>query len=163
VMLSVKLSEPVYCYVLCYGADGTEQLLWPCDEQGEARPEVTPPQLAKLPQLPLGGNDYRLDEEPAGGLQVFAVAASRQPLATYNEWCRQRRKPITWKRQIGFTGVWQADANGTYPVVKGQSERSVKPVVGVPPLSRLCQELKSGGVEAVEAIAFSVTPKNAKK
>jgi hypothetical protein len=83
-------------------------------------------------------------------------------LPAYGEWCRERRKPVTWKRQTGFDGVWQADVNGTYPVVQGHADRNVQPAVGVPPLARLCQELQSGGVEAAEAIAFPVGAKGEK-
>jgi serine/threonine protein kinase len=160
VVLSIKQDEPLYCYVLGYAADGEEQLLWPCDGQSAGTPDVAPPRVSEIPRLPVGDKQFRLDEEPEGGLQVYVLAASRAALPAYAEWRRKLRKPVTWKRQTGFTGVWQANGVGTHRVVKGQAqERSVQPAVGVPPLGRLCQELKSGGVEAVEAIAFPVVGK----
>jgi serine/threonine protein kinase len=163
VVLSIPLAEPVYCYVLGFAANGAEQLLWHSDSQGKDMSQVPPPQVGGLLRLPLGGKQFRLDEEPAGGLQVYVIAAARQPLPAYERWRRQLRTPVTWKRQTGFNGVWQADENGTYPMIKGQTKRSVKPPVGVPPLAQLCQELKSGGVEAVEAIAFPVAARREKE
>jgi serine/threonine protein kinase len=162
VRLMIKLDAPLYCYVLAYRADGKEELLWPCDGSDEkcpGLPNVAPLQVSEIPRLPLGGKEYCLDEEPRGGLQVYVLAASRRPLPSYADWVKQRR-PVGWQRQVGITGVWRADAAGTYAAVNGQpDERTVKPALGMPPLERLCQELQSGGVEAVEAIAFPVAAK----
>jgi hypothetical protein len=57
--------------------------------------------------------------------------------------------------------VWEADAGGTCEVVKGlgADRGSLREAAGVPPLSALCRGLRGGGVEAVEAIAFPVLPK----
>jgi hypothetical protein len=57
--------------------------------------------------------------------------------------------------------VWEADAKGTYEVVSGlgADRVSIREAAGMPPLSALCRSLLAGGVEAVEAIAFPVLPK----
>jgi serine/threonine protein kinase len=156
VTVRVKLSAPGYFYLLAFNADGKEQLLWPADEENRPLPAAAPPKLREL-LFPQGGERITLNDEPRGGLQVFVVLASRRPLPSYAEWVRQRGR-VGWARRKPGEGVWQADDRGVYEVTPGEgADRSgIKPPAGAPPLKGLCKRLRVGGVEVVEAIAFSV-------
>jgi hypothetical protein len=160
--LAVVLSEPAYFYVIAFVANGEEKLLWPADEDNVPQPARGPPKLARL-RFPGGDDRLTLDDSPKGGLEVYAVAASRQPLPAYAQWRRERS--VTWRPQPAGKVVWQADPEGTYMALAGlKGDRaSVKEAVGVPPLSRLSRSLLGGGVETVEVIAFPVLPEEKRR
>jgi serine/threonine protein kinase len=153
--LTVVLSESAYFYVIGFAANGKENLLWPADKNNEAQPNRAPPRLDRL-RFPRGDDRLTLDDSPKGGLEVYAVAASRQPLPPYAEWRPERH--VTWRALPAVSGVWQVDATeDDEPLVWQSTERgSVKKAVGAPPLGRLCRSLRGGGVEVVEVIAFPV-------
>ena len=159
VTLTVELSDEACFYVIGFNFDGKEQLLWPLDKQGEPSELVAPPRLQRL-RYPPGETGITLDDPAPGGLQVYAVAASRQPLPSYAKWKEQRKK-VSWKSLPAGKMVWEADCTGTYAMVLGQltDRGSIKERAGVPPLSGLCRGLRVGGVEVVEAIAFPVLAK----
>ena len=162
VTLTVELSGEAYFYLIAFNFDGKEQLLWPVDEQGQPSKQVAPPRRQRL-HYPAGGKRIYLDDPAKSGLQVYAVAASRQPLPPYAEW-RGQRKGVSWKALSAGKTVWEADSTATYAVVPGlgADRGSIKEATGVPPLTGLCRGLRGGGVEVVEAIAFPVLAKEDK-
>ncbi len=89
VTLSVELSEPGYCYMIAFNFDGREDLIWPVDKQGKSSKAVPPP-LLKQVRYPAGENRLSLDNNDKGGLQVYVVVASAQPLPAFAEW---RKRP----------------------------------------------------------------------
>jgi serine/threonine protein kinase len=159
VTLTVELSAPAYCYVIGFNFDGKEQLLWPMDDKGEPTDQMAPPQVKHL-HLPPGQKRLYLDDPAKSGLQAYVVAASNQPLPPYARW-RAERKGVAWKPLPPGKAVWQADDAAAYAVLPGlgADRGTIKEAPGVPPLAGLCRALKGGGVEAVEAIAFPVLPK----
>jgi hypothetical protein len=159
VTLRVDLSEPGYCYVIGFTFEGKEQLLWPMDDEGVPSDSLAPPRSKEL-HLPPGEKRLYLDDDAKSGLQMYVVAASSRELPPYAEW-RRERKGVAWKQLPAGKTVWEADAKGTYEVVKGlgADRGSIREAAGMPPLSSLCRSLLSGRVEAVEAIAFPVLPK----
>jgi hypothetical protein len=159
VRLEVELAEPAYAYLLTFNADGSEQLLWPVDAEEQPSKGVRPPRRRRLEFPTLAGKLFRLRDDQAGGVQVFAVLASRGPLPAYGEW-RKARGPLPWKKQK-VEGVWVADARGTYPCGKGSAvdRGTVEDWPGMPPLTPVCRALRAGGVEQVEALAFPVAAK----
>jgi hypothetical protein len=164
ITVTVELSKPGYCYLIGFNFNGEEQLLWPADEKGEAAPGQKPAKVARL-RYPPGNIKLALEEkdDEVGGLQVYAVVASRRPLPAYQEW-RNSRGTVAWRKFQEFKGVWQADPLGAYPVKAGQADRGRlwKDASG-PPLAELCQALRVGGVTAVEAVAFPVRAKEGKR
>jgi hypothetical protein len=159
VTVTVELSEPGYFYLIGFTFDGKEQLLWPADADGQAAPDVAPPLTQRL-RHPPGDLRVYLDDNERGGLQVFVVAASRRPLPSYRAW-REGRGDVGWQALPAGKTVWEADAQGAYPLRLGVpvDRSSVKELAGVPPLARLCRALTVGGVEVVEAVAFPVLVK----
>lgn len=159
VTLTVELSAPAYCFVIGFNFDGIEQLLWPLDAEGKPSDQVAPPRVDRL-HLPLGAHRLYLDDPAKSGLQAYVVAASSRPLPPYSGW-RAERQGVVWKPLPPGKTAWQADAAAAYAVVPGlgADRGSIKESPGVPPLAGLCRALKSGGVDAVEAIAFPVLPK----
>lgn len=108
-----------------------------------------------------------LDDEAKSGLQAYVVAASSKPLPPYVEW-RKTRTGVSWKALPPGKTVWEADSDELYQVNQLQADRNaarfrIEEVPGVPPLMSLCRSLKDGGVEAVEAIAFPVFPKEGER
>jgi serine/threonine protein kinase len=159
VTLSVEFSRPACFYLVAFNANGKEQLLWPADDNNRPLPATRPAQLSRL-RFPLGGKRFTLNDEPNGGVQVFAVLASRRPLPGYAEWARQRG-PVAWGRHKPIEEVWLANeeevreaAPGEKPLDRDRFERPL----GAPPLERLCAALRVGEVEVVEAVAFGVLP-----
>jgi serine/threonine protein kinase len=159
VTIRVELSAPGYLYLLAFNADGKEQLLWPADERSRPLPGVAPEKVAGL-LFPLAGKRFTLNDEPRGGLQVFAALASRRPLPAYEEW-KARRGEVAWRKRQPGPGVWQANEKGVYEAAPegGATRGGVEAPWGAPPLAELCRGLLVGGVEAVEAVAFAVRKK----
>jgi serine/threonine protein kinase len=163
VTLTVELSVPGYFYLIGFNFDGREQLLWPVDENGDPSDRIAPPKRERL-RYPSGERRLYLDDEARSGLQAYVVAASSRPLPPYGEWKRGRGE-ASWRALPAGKTVWEADARGTYEVVKGlgADRGSIREAPGVPPLSGLCRGLRGGGVETVEAKGFPVLPKEGKR
>jgi hypothetical protein len=157
VTIDVELSSPAHFYLLAFNANGKEQLLWPAGDRSKALPGKPPEKLRRL-HFPLKGQRFTLDDEPKGGLQVFAVLASRRPLPANSEWKEQRRR-VVWVRQEPGEGVWQADHQAAWTMAPGVPRGKIERPAGAPPLEGLCWRLRSAGVEVVEAVAFGVLPK----
>jgi hypothetical protein len=163
VTLEVKLSAPAYCYILAFNFHGSEEVLWPVDEKGSPSARLAPPQAERV-HFPLSGRLYlELEKEKEGarsGLQAYAAAASPRPLPPFGQW-RKGRSGADWKSLPAGQTVWEADAKGAYAYVLGVgADRAVlRQGPGTPPLAALCQALFGDGVEAVEAVAFPVLPK----
>ncbi len=162
VILKVVLSEPGYFYLIGFNFNGKEQLIWPANASGEGDEGTAPPRVERLHFPPNSANRlYLVEDDAKSGLQAYAVAASRQPLPAYREW-RKGRDGVSWKALPAGKVVWQADPDWVSAVVPGKGlgrggqRGKVKGAKGVPPLQELCQALRGGGVEVVEAIAFGV-------
>jgi hypothetical protein len=165
VWLEVEFSEPAYAYLLACNAAGQEEQLWPADAQNKRDPAQEPPLVRRIRypdgRGPEGGPLLmRLDDEPRGGLQAFAVVLSRRPLPCFAEW-QKARGPLPWRRESGWQNVWQADEEGVFPVQQGQGVlRGGVAAPRVPPLLPLCESLRQGAdVEWVEVLAVPVLPK----
>jgi hypothetical protein len=162
VRLFATLSEPGYAYLVALNTDGREQLLWPVNDREAPDEEVVPTRQKQLAFPVQQSNLFYLDDDVSGGLQVFGVLASREPLSSYAEWKRERGA-IAWPRQPARAGVWIADLKGIYRRTKGQPEdrgtAGQRP--GMPPLMKLAQSLQVAGVEQVELLAFPVKAKEA--
>jgi hypothetical protein len=161
VTVDVELSEPGHAYLLDLNAAGKKQLLWPVSSAGKPDETVAPPRQESFryparKAAPGKAVVFRLDDEPAGGLQAFAVVASRAPLPAYREW-RQRHR-AAWRR-LTAEGVWCADRTGTHPVLQGKVELRGREeeVAGMPPLEEVVRSL--GEAEAVTVWAFPVGKK----
>ncbi len=155
VIIRAELSAPAYAILIAFNADGSEQQLWP--PPGEAGGPV---ERIKFPDGvgPKGGPlVLYLNDEPRGGLQAFAVVASRKPLPPYEEW-KKARGPVKWSRLTGHLIPYAADTDGVAPILEGRRvERSQVGELGQgPDLLPLCRALKSGGVEAVAVKAVPV-------
>jgi hypothetical protein len=162
VTVDVELSEPGHAYLLALNADGREQLLWPVNAAGKPDRTVAPPrrQSFRYPARKAARGKafvFRLDDEPEGGLQAFAVVASRRPLPAYEERKKQHGK-AAWRR-LRAEGVWCADRTGTHPVLGGKVELRGREeeVAGMPPLEEVVKSLGRG--EAVMVWAFPVGKK----
>jgi hypothetical protein len=163
VRLEAELSSPGYTYLVAFNANGKEQLLWPVNEREEDGDEsAVPPRLRQFAFPPRPSGLFYLDDDASGGLQVFAVLASSQPLPSYAEWKRQR-EALPWRKQPARPGVWIADLKWTYPRTKGRPEDrgTVADRPGMPPLTPLARALQRGGVEQVEMLSFPVNAKEA--
>jgi hypothetical protein len=169
VRLEVELSGPAHAYLIAFHPNGTEQLLWPVNADKKADPTVVPPRADRLKYPARRGANgepvlFRLDDEPRGGLQAFAVVLARAPLPSFAEW-REARGPAPWRREEGWKGLWLADAEGVYPVLPGRGAvRGTEVELSVPPLRRLCQALRRGAaVDGVEVLAVPVGAKEGQR
>jgi serine/threonine protein kinase len=160
VKIEAELTAPAYAYLLAFNADGKEQLLWPVGAEQTPDENVAPPLQDKLQCPARPGKQFALDDDELGGLQVFVVVVSSEPLPYYAEW-KKARGPAAWKKLPPGQGVWSSDGAGVYPVIAGQVERgSERDPPGAPPLGELCRSLQQGArVVAVEALAFPVQAK----
>ncbi len=162
VVIQAELSAEAHCFLIACNTDGKPQLLWPCDEKGRGDPLPPPPHLTRLRYPPAKGG-LTLDDDPRGGVQAFLVVASAQPLPSYHEWMGQRG-PVPWERLPPAPGVWRSDG-GTLDAMELGGIRlrgRVVPLEGQPPLLRLCGWAKGPGIDAVEALAFPVYPREGK-
>jgi tRNA A-37 threonylcarbamoyl transferase component Bud32 len=170
VAVDVKLSRPAYLYLVAFNADGEEQLLWPTNAFGSKGGDpLTIPPLVKYLRFPTinpqTGNlrGLTLDDEKAGGLQAIALLTSAVALPPYADYQAARGK-VNWKKHPGGKGVWLADTEGVHPVRAGAGVvrgEAVKPP-DAPPLVEFARQLKAGGVELVEVLAFPVQAKEGK-
>jgi hypothetical protein len=151
--LEVELPEPAWAYLIAFNADGSEELLWPVDRgSGLASRTVAPEKVSRFAYSSSKGDYFRLGHDSAGGLQAFAVVASRQPLPAFDQWASGRGQAV-WRGQQRFTGAWSADLKGLY--ARGQGAEP-------PPLRELVQWLHVGGVAGIEVCAFPVAAKKGK-
>jgi serine/threonine protein kinase len=162
VRLEADLSAPAYAYLLAFNANGSEQLLLPENDRQRPDDRVGPLRRRHLTFPTRGGKLLYLDDEERGGLQVFAVVASRRPLPPFAAW-KKRQGDLGWRKQKPGLRVWVADLKGVYPRSKGVPLKrgTVEDWPGAPPLTRLAQALRVGGVEQVEMLAFPVQAKEA--
>jgi hypothetical protein len=99
-------------------------------------------------------------------LQASVAVVAREPLPAYYKG-RAGRGPVAWQKRAGGKGVGLADAAGVHEgragvrIVRGQ----VKALQGTGEtavqkrLRRVVRDLRQGGVETVEVLAFPVRAK----
>ncbi len=155
VRLHVELGRPAPLYLLEFDAAGHEKLLWP---EKETEP---PPARARLNYPVEEDNGWTLDDEPRGGLQVFAVVIGEGPLPAYVRW-KARRPALSWER-IAVSGreevVWRGNGRSLadyFPANRGKKED----LGAQGTLSRLARALRQApGVAEVSLVAFPVWPR----
>jgi hypothetical protein len=162
VTVDVRQSAVASSYLLALNPDGKVQLLWPVNEAGKPDESVAPPRQQAFRYPARQGEKgkavlFRLNDEPAGGLQAFAVVASRSELPAYQEWTRKHGK-VLWRR-LPAEGVWCTDRTGVHAVLAGEIRLrgSEEEVAGLPPLQEVVASL--GPAEAVTVWAFPVGKK----
>jgi serine/threonine protein kinase/CHAT domain-containing protein/Tfp pilus assembly protein PilF len=159
VRVYARLSAPAYCYLIAFNPDGTEQLCHPAweGERPEAARAMRPEPVTEVRFFPNDKDVFALD---SGGLQVFVLVTSTQPLPPYAEW-RSGIAKIPWK-VVSHGGQWRWQFDGRdftrLPLERGKrAEREAEPQV----LSDLCAFFRERPeFEAVQAIAFPVTNKD---
>ena len=171
VRIEADFNEPLYAYLIEFNAKGEEQLLLPAtvrrqyQPDEEARPQPMQSLVFPHPERKKykKGNKppvWTLDDEPRGGTQAFVVVASRKPWPSYAEWKRMRGE-VKWARDPKCIGVWGYGEGKLFTILGGKrQDRGHEGVEqGVPALEALCGSLMKGDVEAVNAVAFQVKPK----
>jgi hypothetical protein len=170
VRMDVKLSRPGYLYLVAFNADGKEQLLWPAGVSPPhgGDPWTIPPLMKYLhfpPNNPRTGNmmGLTLNDEKAGGLQAIALMVSAAPLPPYADYQAARGR-VKWEKQKQTKGVWLADTESVYQARRGVGIVRGKPVnrSDTAHLLRFARQLKAGGVELVEVLAFPVLAQQSK-
>jgi tRNA A-37 threonylcarbamoyl transferase component Bud32 len=153
VRVRVRLNEPAFCYLIAFNPDGREQLCWAKDAAGKG---VPPPQLVTF-NYPLAPNKYFALSDGVG-LQVFVLLASREPLPPYEQW-NAKVGAAPWRAAIPADGLWRFDGHDFVGGPRGvEVERPLKQLPKA--LEDLCHFLKDRpGVDAIEAVAFPVKPK----
>lgn len=166
VRIEAEFSAPAYAYLLAFNPDGRPpQVLWPLNASQEPDASVAPPCVEgfRYPDRrgSNGGNVlFRLNDEPRGGLQAFALVLSRAPLPPFNRW---QNPEWTWTRLDGWKIPWLADRHGVYPVVPGEGTlRGQEVETKVPPLFRLLRELDARA-DLVEILAMPVLPREGRR
>jgi hypothetical protein len=170
VVLQVELSRPAHCFLIACNIDGKGQLLWPCDERHRLHPGDPgrpPPSVDRFQYPPPSrpGPDGKpgrvkrlaLNDDQAGGLQVFVVVAARQPLPAYAEWAG-RRGALPWERLPAAQGVWWSDGATQERLAPGGERVRGKVVEGErpPPLLPLCGWARGHDVDVVAGLMFPV-------
>ncbi len=160
VRVEVQFSEPVYVYLLALNTDGSVQLGLP---ESEAEP---PPPTDRLVLYPNWVDYFTLTEGP--GVQAFVAVASRQPLPAYSDW-RPGPAALNWGHTEA-AGVWRYDGQQFTPDLpsgsgattgQGDGMRGTKTRRVPEPFEAACRFLRDRtGVDAVEAVAFRVLPKD---
>ncbi|MBS0264792.1 MAG: serine/threonine protein kinase [Planctomycetes bacterium] len=172
VRIVARFREPLYCYLIAFNPDGSDQL---CPRNME---DSKPQRLTAL-EYPVS-KAYQLTD--GTGLQAFAIVASREPLPTYREW-RQQSGPMPWQH-VEAGGVIRFDGRSAEETVPGKHQVSVsrkrqrKPATrgpsggasrgqevelkGVKPIEQLCGFLSEQSPSSeVQAVAFPVVAKPA--
>jgi serine/threonine protein kinase len=182
-VVTVRLGEPAYFYLIAFNTDGEDQLLYPASKK------EAPAKQKALVFPPNSGVDFfKFTDGP--GLQAIAVVASREPLPSYNRWTKSFGV-VRW-RQLQphrYSGVWKSDGIKTVqmrPATRGTvdsmylrvallsfGQDPTAGVAGVPwlgwyasmqdgPLTRTAELARSlgdrVGVDAVEVRSFPVLP-----
>src|SRR5262249_13627591 len=145
VTLVVDLSEPAYFYVLEFNFDGKYRLIWPVDENGKSSEAVKPPRQMSLRWPQSDTRRLYLNDNEMGGLQAYAVVASKGPLPSFAEY-RQRLGGLGWRVLPAGNTIWEADAKGAYAWADGLApdRGEEREVAGAPPLDELCRALGGG-------------------
>jgi hypothetical protein len=94
------------------------------------------------------------------------VVLAKASLPAYDKW-RTRRGPVAWQKMPSGKGAWLVDAKGVHAgragVDKVRGEVKALPGTGEMAvqkrLRRVVQDLRQGGVETVEVLAFPVLAK----
>ena len=150
VTVEATLSRPAYAYLISFRPDGTEELLFPEDEN-EA------PELTDRPRYPSKsrGADCGLNE--GAGLEAFALVATSQPLPAYKTW-RDKHGHSPWNRYPATPGVVWSDS---FAAVEGSTQRGKgHEVKGKTEVATVADWLRAvPGVETVAAVGFSVLPR----
>ncbi len=147
--VAIDLSEPAYAYVIAFGCDGEERLLWPRDTG------AAPAKVARL-SLPPAGEHGLLIPRDAEGIAVVAVAASRRPLPPFAEW-RKQLKRLHWHFMPASWQALEADGERVESLLPGEGAGPPPPgpLMGV--IDGVAKTLRyAGGVEAVRLLAFPV-------
>jgi serine/threonine protein kinase len=162
VQVEVALSAEGYLYLLALNPNGKVQLLWPeAGGQAKVRELRWPPRQTSGEE---GG--FHLDDAPAGGLQALALVVASERLPAYEDW-KRKPVPVSWQKMPGGKGVWLALAAGVREVTAGTDNvrGTVKALPGTGEtefeklLRRVVQDLRQGGAETVEVLAFPVRAK----
>jgi serine/threonine protein kinase len=153
VRVQVRLNQPAYCYLIAFNPDGKEQLCWAKDLSGNG---VPPLQLVTF-DYPLFRNRYFALNDGVG-LQAFVLLASQEPLPSYEQW-KAKVGAAPWQAAIPADGLWRFDGHDFVGGPRGvEVERPLKQLPKA--LEDLCRFLKDRpGVDAIEAVAFPVKPK----
>jgi serine/threonine protein kinase len=149
--VKVELSEPAYCYLLAFNANGSEQLCYPF----KADRDQPPAALAGL-TYPQGTTFFACDD--GVGLQAFVLLASRRRLPAYAEW-KARVGALPWQATPGAEG-WRRVGQSFEPL--SGLPRGTEAARRVPrSLTDLCRILQErGGCDVLEAVAFPVRPRD---
>jgi serine/threonine protein kinase len=156
VRLHVELGRPAYLYLLEFNAAGSEQPLWPENDQ-EAPALVT----GELNCPAEAGKGLTLDDEPRGGVQAFAVVASTEPLPPYKTW-KAQRPALAWRR-LEVSGEEEVVWKGNGQWLDEWSPRGVRSrkeeLGGIGVIEQLGRSLRQApGVAEVRLVAFPVRP-----
>jgi tRNA A-37 threonylcarbamoyl transferase component Bud32 len=176
VRVEVDLTPSAYLFLLACNPDGKVHLLWPVDQDTrtgdeEARPERVrqvryperyQPEKAKKIRYSVERDFFHLSGAGAGGLQVFAVVASRTPLPSFKKWLAGRG-PVPWGR-LQADGVWAGDIDEVYAVERGARvlHGGKTDARGRPDLQPLIKWLRGEDEVMVKLLAFGVEAKKGK-
>ncbi len=154
VRVSVRLNASAYCYLIALESDGDVQ---PCHPTAADEP---PRPSAEIHFPPGSSTFFGLTDGP--GLQAFAVVTSRQPLPPYEKWIGRDGLRARWK-PVAADGAWRYDDRGfTRVAAVPRGELRERSGSGPPaPFRAVCEYLEElPGVDAIQAIAFPVRPKD---
>jgi hypothetical protein len=158
VRVRAELSEPAYCCLMVLKTNGDSLVYIPHADpvsQASKVKVLTYPDPAKFADGKTGY--YALNDSENGGAHAFVLLASRQPFRDESQW-RSTLAGIPWK--LGhLSGVWQFDGSKLqHPIASRGVESAPESELDV--FERTCQTLKKlPGVDAMQAVAFSVLPK----
>jgi serine/threonine protein kinase len=148
--IDARFHEPLYCLLLAFNPDGSEQLCFPDTNGIQSR------QLVTL-HFPASTSGFRLTDGP--GEQAFVVIVSRKPLPTYREW-RGRVGSAPWKHTEGGS-VIRFDSLADGIVVESEERGFVDKLKGVEAFEQLCQYLsRQFTSDCIQAVAFPVLSKS---
>jgi hypothetical protein len=147
--VAVELSEPAYAYVIAFGCEGEERLLWPRDAG------AAPAKVARL-SLPPAGEHGLLIPRDGEGIAAVAVAASRRSLPPFAEWRKQVRG-LRWHPMPASWQALEADGERVESLLPGEGAGPPPPGPLMRVIDGVAKTLRySGGVDAVRLLAFPV-------
>jgi hypothetical protein len=158
VTIDAELSEPAYCFLIAFRADGQDEVFVP--DNPEARPGKT-----RNPSYPPESKPdlvYRLAE--GSGLCAFAVVVSRTPLPPYRDWKARRGSPPWQKGLSAAPGVvWWYDCHRLPALTEDDRDSQRGHGATVRGCGTAVAELavwlkEDPGVDAVAIKAFAVSP-----
>jgi hypothetical protein len=155
VRVAAELSAPAYCYLIAFNPDGSEQLCYPDDADGQAAPAARPEARPEF-RYPQDRHVFVLD---AVGLQAFVLAASAKPLPPYAQW-RSRAGAAPWEA-VRVGGAWRWHFDGREFVRYPRERGKIEPKQAAPePLRKLCDFFRSRPeFDTVQLVAFPVVGK----